>query len=184
VSPLFKVILVNLAGIFELLKSLELNNLDKAEASMLVSLEAKLDGNVKDVNPVQPISNPSLSDDKEDEIVKDVNPLQPLNTFEPICSVTVCKFKLVNPEQFLKASLLIATTQLGIDNDVKEEQQGEIRREYIQSQMALRNAHMTWTLNKNVDQEKISVEFKDGILSITLPIIEEKEKEPIVLKIK
>jgi HSP20 family molecular chaperone IbpA len=43
---------------------------------------------------------------------------------------------------------------------------------------------MSWTLNKNVVQEKISVEFKDGILSIKLPIIEEKEKEPIVLKIK
>ena len=43
---------------------------------------------------------------------------------------------------------------------------------------------MTWTLNKNVVQEKISVEFKDGILRITLPILEEKEKSPIILKIK
>jgi HSP20 family molecular chaperone IbpA len=80
----------------------------------------------------------------------------------------------------------VSDDKLHVDilNDVKEEQQGEIRREYVQSQMALRNAHMSWTLNKNVVQEKISVEFKDGILSIKLPIIEEKEKEPIVLKIK
>ena len=80
----------------------------------------------------------------------------------------------------------VSDDKLHVDvlNDVKEEPAGEITREYIQSQMALRNAHMTWTLNKSVVQEKISVEFKDGILRITLPIIEEKEKEPIVLKIK
>ena len=72
----------------------------------------------------------------------------------------------------------VSDDKLHVDvlNDVKEEPQGEIRREYVQSQMALRNAHMTWTLNKNVVQEKISVEYKDGILSITLPILEEKEK--------
>jgi HSP20 family molecular chaperone IbpA len=68
-------------------------------------------------------------------------------------------------------------------NEIKEGAQGEITRQYIQSQLALRNAHMTWSLNKNVNKENISVEYKDGILSITLPIIEEKEKEPIVLKI-
>ena len=80
----------------------------------------------------------------------------------------------------------VSDDKLHVDilNDVKEEPPGEITRKYIQSQMALRNAYMTWTLNKNVVQEKISVEFKDGILSITLPVIEEKEKEPIVLKIK
>lgn len=72
----------------------------------------------------------------------------------------------------------VSDDKLHVDvlNDVKEEPVGEITREYIQSQMALRNAHMAWTLNKSVVQEKISVEFKDGILRITLPIIEEKEK--------
>ena len=72
----------------------------------------------------------------------------------------------------------VSDDKLHVDvlNDVKEEPVGEITRKYIQSQMALRNAHMTWTLNKSVVQEKISVEFKDGILRITLPIIEEKEK--------
>ena len=84
----------------------------------------------------------------------------------------------------VKVTVVDDKLHVDVLDDVKEEQQVEIIRQYIQSQMALRNAHMTWTLNKNVVQEKISVEFKDGILRITLPILEEKEKSPIILKIK
>ena len=43
---------------------------------------------------------------------------------------------------------------------------------------------MSWTLSNDIDTNKIEVEYINGILSITLPVIQKKENISKYLEIK
>ena len=57
-------------------------------------------------------------------------------------------------------------------------------KEYIQKNIAGRYAKMSWTLSNDIDTNKIEVEYINGILSITLPVIQKKENISKYLEIK
>ena len=51
------------------------------------------------------------------------------------------------------------------------------QREYIQKTIAGRSAKMSWTLRNNIDKANIKVSYTDGILKISLPLIQLKDEQ-------
>jgi HSP20 family molecular chaperone IbpA len=51
------------------------------------------------------------------------------------------------------------------------------QREYIQKTIAGRSAKMSWALRNNIDKANIKVSYTDGILKISLPLIQLKDEQ-------
>ncbi len=45
----------------------------------------------------------------------------------------------------------------------------KIEKQYIQKQIAERQAHMQWTISNKIDKKNIDVKYEDGVLKITCP---------------
>lgn len=59
-----------------------------------------------------------------------------------------------------------------------------VTRQYISKRIANRTAEISWKLAKDVDQKKISVKYTDGILKITLPIMQPEQPEENFIEIQ
>ena len=53
----------------------------------------------------------------------------------------------------------------------------EYKKDYIQKNIASRYAQLSWTISNEIDSNNIDVTFKDGILSIKLPIVQKNKNE-------
>lgn len=72
-----------------------------------------------------------------------------------------------------------------VKQDNKNPNDGEgITRKYHAKKIAYRTATFSWTLAQNVDKEKISVKYEDGVLKIELPIIQPDEPKEKVIEIE
>ena len=84
----------------------------------------------------------------------------------------------------------ILTVELGCADDSKTEEKKEEKdieghtKEYIQKNIAGRYAKMSWTLSNDIDISNIDVKYVNGILSITLPVIQKSKNVSKYLEIK
>lgn len=62
--------------------------------------------------------------------------------------------------------------------------ENEYKKDYIQKNIASRYAQLSWTISNEIDSNNIDVTFKDGILSIKLPIVQKNKNESKYLTIK
>ena len=75
---------------------------------------------------------------------------------------------------YLKDRLLTLSGERSYDNEVKEENYYRRERSYGKFQRA-------FTLPADVDSDKISAEFKDGVLQIEVPKPEEKQAKQVTI---
>ena len=59
-----------------------------------------------------------------------------------------------------------------------------ITRKYHAKKIAYRTATFSWTLAQNVEKEKISVKYEDGVLKIELPIAQLNEPQEKLIEIQ
>ena len=71
------------------------------------------------------------------------------------------------------------------DKPESEYNDGEgVTRQYISKRIANRTAEISWKLAKDVDQKNIKVKYTDGILKITLPIMQPEQPEENFIEIQ
>lgn len=79
----------------------------------------------------------------------------------------------------------IDNNKLIVDIKKPEENKEETKEErvYVQRQISQRSTYISWILNDKINKKKVTVDYKDGILKISLPFVESELVEPINLKI-
>lgn len=66
----------------------------------------------------------------------------------------------------------------------KEEKEEGVQRNYIDKRIAYRTFNASWSLSNVSDKKNIKVTFKDGILSIIIPILPAEEPQETLLEIE
>lgn len=90
-----------------------------------------------------------------------------------------CTVSVKNDILTLKLGKTAGSPEEGVYKDGEN-----ITRKYLSKRIANRTATFSWTLAQNIDTEKISVKYEDGILKIELPIIQPDEPKEKVIEIE
>jgi len=72
---------------------------------------------------------------------------------------------------------------LTISAEKEEEKKGE-KDKHILNEYSYRSFHRSFTLNEDIDQEKVEAKYSDGVLFLTLPKKEEKIVKPKEITVK
>lgn len=103
--------------------------------------------------------------------------------FETVIEIAVAGIKKENCEVELDNNVLIVNIGNASNKEEKDTVQTELseKREYIQKQIATRTMIMRWSLGNKIDKEQISVQCKNGILTIVLPYLKKIESKHSIM---
>ncbi|MBL7764587.1 MAG: Hsp20/alpha crystallin family protein [Chitinophagaceae bacterium] len=79
-------------------------------------------------------------------------------------------------------NLAIEKNMLTISYEKKEENTEKTSR-YIRHEYSLNSFKRSFHLNENLDAEKITARYEDGVLHVTIPKVEEKQKDTKVIAV-